>query len=90
MTVYSMKKRKITYERIKTPKKARPPFVPRAEKIAGKYRSECFSDFALPIFSGKHDTHEKKKNRMNYMCSQVNESLRRIVKLLGYDEEITW
>lgn len=85
-----MKKRKITYERIKTPKKARPPFVPRAEKIAEKYRKERYSDFVLPIFSPKHDTHDKKKNRMNYMCSQVNETLRRIVKLLGSDEEITW
>lgn len=83
-------KRKITYERIKTPKKARPPFVPRAEKIADKYRSECHSDFVLPIFDSKHDTHTKKKNRMNYMCSVVNQSLRRIVSILGYDEKITW
>ena len=85
-----LKKRKITYERIKTPKKAKPPFVPRAEKIAEKYRNECYSDFVLPIFSSKHDSHEKKKNRMSYMCGQVNESLRRIVSILGYDEEITW
>lgn len=40
-----MRKRKITYERIKTPKKARPPFVPRAEKIAAKYRDRCYADY---------------------------------------------
>lgn len=85
-----MKKRKITYERIKTPKKARPPFVPRAEKITEKYRKERYSDFVLPIFSAKHDSHNKKKNRMNYMCAQVNETLWRIVKLLDSDEDITW
>lgn len=85
-----LKKRKITYERIKTPKKARPPFVPRAEAIAQKYRSECYSDFVLPIFSAKHDTHPKKKTRMSHVCGLVNATLRRIVGLLGYDEEITW
>ena len=56
-----MKKRKITYERIKTPKKAKPPFVPRAEAIANKYRNECYADFVLPIFSARHDTHIRKK-----------------------------
>lgn len=85
-----MKKRKITYERIKTPKKAKPPFVPRAEMIAQKYRTDCTGDFVLPIFSNKQGTHAKKKNRMSYMCGQVNESLRRIVALLEFDEEITW
>lgn len=85
-----MKKRKITYERIKTPKKARPPFVPRAEQIAAKYRSRCYADFVLPVFTKNHDTHEKKKNRIGYLCGEVNKALRRIVSLLGYDEEITW
>ena len=85
-----MKKRKITYERIRTPKKARPPFVPRAEAIAQKYRSECFSDFVLPIFSARHDTHIRKKHRVGALCGLVNTTLRHIVGLLGYDEEITW
>ena len=85
-----MKKRKITYERIKTPKKAKPPFVPRAEAIANKYRNECYADFVLPIFSARHDTHIRKKNRVNHLCGEVNKTLRRIVNLLGYDEEITW
>lgn len=43
-----MKKRKITYERIKTPKKARPPFVPRAEKIAEKYRKIAIRTSCCP------------------------------------------
>lgn len=85
-----MKKRKITYERIKTPKKGRPPFVPRAEKIAAKYKDRCYADYVLPIFGKQHDTHEKKKNRMGYMCDLVNAALRRIVGILGFDEEITW
>ena len=85
-----MKKRKITYERIKTPKKAKPPFVPRAEAIARKYSSECYANFLLPIFTKKQDTHEKKKNRICHLCGEVNKALRRIVSLLGYDEEITW
>ncbi len=85
-----MKRRKITYERIKTPKKGRPPFVPRAEAIARKYSADCYRDFVLPMFEARHTTHAKKKNRMSYLCSEVNETLRRIVKLLGSDEEITW
>lgn len=85
-----MKKRKITYERIKTPKKAKPPFVPRAEAIANKYRNEHYADFVLPIFSARHDTHIRKTNRVHHLCGEVNKALRRIVNLLGYNEEITW
>jgi len=85
-----LKRRMIVYERIKTTKTAKPPFVPRAEKIAEKYRSECYGDFVLPVFGVKHDAHRKKKSRMSYICHQVNTSLRRIVALLGSDEEITW
>ena len=85
-----MKKRKITYERIKTPKKGRPPFVPRAEAIAKKYSGECHGDFVLPMFETRHSTHAKKKSRMSYLCCEVNETLRRIVKILGSDEDITW
>ncbi len=85
-----VKRRMIIYERIKTTKKAKPPFVPRAEKIAEKYRNECHGDFVLPIFGARHDDHKKKKSRMTYMCNQVNITLRRIVSLLGSDEEITW
>lgn len=44
----------------------------------------------LPIFSARHDTHIRKKNRVNHLCGEVNKTLRRIVNLLGYDEEITW
>lgn len=48
------------------------------------------ADYVLPIFGKQHDTHEKKKNRMGYMCDLVNAALRRIVGILGFDEEITW
>lgn len=30
------------------------------------------------------------ENRVNHLCGEVNKTLRRIVNLLGYDEEITW
>jgi integrase len=83
-------KRMIVYERIKTTKKAKPPFVPRAEKIIAKYRSECYGDFVLPIFNKKHDTHARKKMRIGNLSGHVNDTLRRIVSLLGSDEEITW
>ena len=84
------KKHKITYERTKTPKKAQPIFVPRAEKIVEKYRNHCYGNFVLPIFGKQHDTHAKQKNRMTYICGEVNTALRRIVSILGFDEEITW
>lgn len=86
----NMDRRKITYERMKTPKSARPPFVPRAEMIAKKYQSLCFGDFVLPMFDERHNTEHKRRNRMSYWCGLVNETLRRIVDILGYDEKITW
>lgn len=86
----NMERRKITYERIKTPKKARPPFVPRAEKIAERYKEECYENFVLPIFTKVQQTETQKKSRMNYLCTEVNKTLRRVAKLLNYEGEITW
>jgi integrase len=83
-------RRKITYERVKYPKKARPPFFPRAEKIAEKYRSQCAGDYVLPIYNRVNMTESQRRSRMGYMDKVVNETLRRVKGIIGYEGELFW
>ena len=84
-------KRKITYERIKYPKIARPPFLPRAEKIAEKYKDQCCGDYVLPLFTRTDMTEMQRKSRMNYLSLQVSATLRRAMDVLGVNvDNICW
>lgn len=85
-----VEKHKICYERIKYPKKARPPFLPPAQKIAEKYRNQCCGDYVLPLFPKINMTEMQIKSRMNYLCLQVNQALRRALEVLGIKEDICW
>ena len=83
--------RKMCYERIKYPKTARPPFLPRAQKIAEKYRHLCCGDYVLPLFPKVDMTELQRKSRMNYLSLQVSATLRRAMDVLGFSvENICW
>lgn len=85
-----VEKHKMCFERIKYPKKARPPFLPRAQKIAEKYRSKCCGDYVLPLFPKTNMTETQIRSRMNYLCLQVNQALRRALEVVGIKEDICW
>lgn len=86
-----LEKRKVTYERIKYPKIARPPFLPRAEKIAEKYRDKCCGDYVLPLFTRMDMTETQRKSRMNYLSLQVSATLKRAMDVLGITvDNICW
>lgn len=82
---------KMAFERIKYPKIARPPFLPRAQKIAQKYKHLCCGNYVLPLFTKEKMTEIQRKSRMNYLSIQVNATLRRAVDVLGLKvENISW
>lgn len=86
-----MEKRKITYERVKYPKNARPPFLPRAQRIAEKYKDSCCGDYVLPIFTRPNMSETQRKSRMNYLSLQVNATLKRAMDVLGIKvDNICW
>lgn len=86
-----VEKRKVTYERVKYPKIARPPFLPRAQKIAEKYRDRCCGDYVLPLFTRTDMTEMQRKSRMNYLSLQVSATLKRAMDVLGITvDNICW
>lgn len=86
-----VEKHKMAYERIKYPKIARPPFLPRAQKIAEKYRSKCCGNYVLPLFTNEIMTEMQRKSRMNYLSLHVSATLKRAMDVLGLSvEKISW
>lgn len=86
-----LEKRKITYERIKYPKTARPPFLPRAQKIAQKYKDRCCGDYVLPLITRADMTETQIRSRMNYLSLQINAALKRAMDVLGISvDNICW
>ncbi len=83
-----LKRRQAEFERMKTGKIARPPFHPKAEEIAKRYRSECWGDYVLPLLDEKHQSEEQRKNRIVYFEKRVNATLARISEMLGLSEEV--
>ncbi|MDR1718093.1 MAG: site-specific integrase [Prevotella sp.] len=80
----------ITYERMKTPKKAVTPFLGKAKAIAYKHRNACFGNYVLPVFTHKQKEEWQKRARLMRISLKVNELLAKIAMLIKYDGKITW
>ncbi len=83
-----LKRRQAEFERMKTGKKARPPFHVKAEAIAKRYKSDCYGDYVLPIFDARHQSEDQRENRIVYYQKQVNNTLARISQMLGFAEQV--
>ncbi|GAB6119757.1 phage integrase SAM-like domain-containing protein [Dysgonomonas termitidis] len=80
----------IEYERSKVAKDANVPLVNKAEAIIRKYISASYQDYVFPIFTYKHQTNLKKKNRVESISLRVNKTLEKVRKKLDYKDKITW
>lgn len=81
---------RLNYERTKFPKTANMVFLPKAKAIAEKYKDKCFDNYVMPVFSHKHNTEAKQRNRMRTLRNKVNETLRKLEKAVKYKDKITW
>lgn len=80
----------IEYERIKVCKDARVPLIDKAKAILGKYEGTGYGNLVFPIFTHKHITEKQKRERLERLCSKVNQTLEKVRIMVGYDEKITW
>jgi hypothetical protein len=80
----------LSYERMKTPKKATIPFIDKAEAVAKKYRRQCYGDYVLPIFSHKQREEWQKRGRVKRLCIKVNSTLKKVADTIEYNGKITW
>jgi integrase len=73
-------------ERIKFPKEAVIPFNNKAKAIVEKYRDKCYGDYVLPLFSGKHITEAKQRNRLTGIRVNMARTLKKVAQKLRCEE----
>jgi hypothetical protein len=76
----------ICRERIKFPKEAVLPFNDNARGIAEKYKDKCYGDYVLPLFTHKHTTEKKQRNRLKGICVNMSGTLKKVAKKLRCEE----
>lgn len=76
----------IRRERIKFPKEAVMPFNNKAKAIAEKYRDRCYGDYVLPLFTYKHTTEAKQRNRLTGVRVNMTQTLKKVAKKLRCEE----
>jgi site-specific recombinase XerD len=76
----------ICRERIKFPKESIMPFNNKAKAIVEKYRDKCCDDYVLPLFTHKHTTEEKQRNRLRGVQVNMSETLKKVSKKLRCQE----
>lgn len=80
----------LSYERMKTPKKAEVPFIDKAKAIAIKYQNECYGEYVLPVFNHKQKEDWQKRAKVERTSMKVNATLRKVANIIKYDGKITW
>lgn len=54
----------VIYERIKFPKIGKPLLIEKSKRIIEKYRGQCIDNYVFPVFTRKHTTEAKMRNRV--------------------------
>jgi len=80
----------LSYERMKTPKKASIPFIDKAKAITHKYENKCYEDYVMPVFTHKQKDEWQKRAKVERTIRNVNLTLRKIRKMIKHDSKITW
>ncbi|MDR1504844.1 MAG: tyrosine-type recombinase/integrase [Prevotella sp.] len=80
----------IVYERTKFPKEAEMPFNDKAKAIVEKYKSKCYQNYVLPIFTAKHKTEYQQTKRIIRLREKVNKTLKKVSRILKIDKDFTW
>ena len=80
----------VIYERIKFPKIGKPLLIEKSKRIIEKYRGQCIDNYVFPVFTRKHTTEAKMRNRVIQISDKVSKTLTKVCEILDIKENITW
>jgi len=89
LTAANIKRRVISYEKMRVYRMVEIPLISCSETIISAYRDKCYSDYVLPIFSAKHITEKQQRDRIESLSLQANKTLEKVRKEIGYRKKIT-
>ena len=73
----------VIYERMKFPKIGKPLLIEKSKQIIEKYEGQGIDNYVFPVFTKKHTTEAKMRNR-------VSKTLTKVCNILDIKENITW
>jgi len=89
LTSANIKKRIITYEKMRVHRMVEIPLISSSETIISVYHDKCYGDYVLPIFSAKHITEKQQRERIERLSLHANKTLEKVRKEIRYRKKIT-
>lgn len=80
----------VIYERMKFPKIGKPLLIEKSKQIIEKYEGQGIDNYVFPVFTKKHTTEAKMRNRVIQISNRVSKTLTKVCKILDIKENITW
>lgn len=80
----------VIYERMKFPKIGKPLLIEKSKRIIEKYKGQCIDNYVFPVFTKKHTTEVKMRNRVINISDKVSKTLTKVCEILDIKENITW
>ena len=80
----------VIYELIKFPKFVKPLLIEKSKQIIDKYEGQGIDNYVFPVFTKKHTTEAKMRNRVIQISNRVSKTLTKVCKILDIKENITW
>ena len=80
----------VIYERMKFPKIGKPLLIDKSRRIIEKYKGQCIDNYVFPVFTKKHTTEAKMRNRVIQISDKVSKTLTKVCEILDIKENITW
>lgn len=81
---------KIVYERIKSPKTAKPLLIPQSRALLRKYKGTGYGNYVFPVFTRKHTDSVKRYTRVKQISKLVSKTLSKACRILKIKEKVTW
>lgn len=80
----------VIYERMKFPKIGKPLLIEKSKQIIEKYEGQGIDNYVFPVFTKKHTTEAKMRNRVIQISNRVSKTLTKVCNILDIKENITW
>lgn len=80
----------VIYERMKFPKIGKPLLIEKSKRIIEKYKGQSIDNYVFPVFTKKHTTEAKMRNRVVQISDRVSKTLTKVCEILDIKENITW
>ena len=80
----------VIYERMKFPKIGKPLLIEKSKQIIEKHEGQGIDNYVFPVFTKKHTTEAKMRNRVIQISNRVSKTLTKVCNILDIKENITW